>query len=340
MRPALLPIALLAALASPAVAQGPVPDEAELARRLDATIDSLERDGGFSGVVMLGRNGRPVYQRAVGFEDREAGRRNQPSTRFNLGSINKAFTATAIRQLAADGKLALDSPLVRAWPDYPNLEVAGAITIRQLLQHRSGIGGNIFGTPVGGARADLRHNNDFLQLFVDEPLQFEPGTDQRYSNAGYVVLGMLVERLSGEDYYDYVERHIYQPAGMTATAHTPLAELAPGTAIGYTRGDPAIASPDAALSRNTGFLPGRGSAAGGGYSNAADLLRYVQALRESRIPGGPPPGIGIAGGAPGTNAILEGDLRGGYDLVVLANLDPPAAERLARTVRGWLGAGE
>jgi D-alanyl-D-alanine carboxypeptidase len=340
VRTVFLPFALLAALATPAGAQGPVPDEAVLARRLDTTLDSLDRAGRFSGVVILGRNGLPVYQRAVGFENREAGRRNQPGTRFNLGSINKAFTAAAIRQLAADGTIALDSPLVRAWPDYPNIAVARAVTIRQLLQHRSGIGGNIFGTPAGGTRADLRHNNDFLQLFVDEPLQFEPGTDQRYSNAGYVVLGMLIERLSGEDYYDYVRRHIYQPAGMTATAHTPLADLAPGTAIGYTRGDPGTASPDAALSRNTRFLPGRGSAAGGGYSNAADLLRYVQALRESRIPGGTPPGIGVAGGAPGTNAVLDGDLPGGYDLVVLANLDPPAAEHLARTIRGWLGAND
>jgi CubicO group peptidase (beta-lactamase class C family) len=337
---ALLSFALLGALAIPAVAQGPVPDEAELARRLDAALDSLDQAGSFSGVVMLGRNGLPVYQHAVGFEDREAGRRNEPGTRFNLGSINKAFTATAIRQLAAEGKIALDSPLVRAWPDYPNAEVARKVTIRQLLQHRSGIGGNIFSTPADGTRSDLRHNNDFLQLFVTEPLQFEPGTGQRYSNAGYVVLGMLVERLSGEDYYDYVHRHIYQPAGMMATAHTPLADLAPGTAIGYTRGDPEAPAPDGALSRNTSVLPGRGSAAGGGYSTATDLLRYVQALRESRIPGGTPPGIGIAGGAPGTNAILEGDLPGGYDLVVLANLDPPAAESLARAVRGWLGAND
>jgi CubicO group peptidase (beta-lactamase class C family) len=340
VRSVLLSVALLGAPTIPVAAQGPIPDEPELTRRLDATLDSLDRAGGFSGVVLLGRNGLPVYQRAVGFEDREAKRRNEPGTRFNLGSINKAFTATAIRQLAAEGKIALDSPLVRAWPDYPNAEVGRTVTIRQLLQHRSGIGGNIFGTPAGGTRSDLRHNNDFLQLFVNEPLQFEPGTSQRYSNAGYVVLGMLVERLTGEDYYDYLRRHIYQLAGMTATAHTPLAELAPGTAIGYTRGDPEAPTPDGALSRNTSVLPGRGSAAGGGYSTAADLLSYVQALRESRIPGGTPPGIGIAGGAPGTNAILEGDLPGGYDLVVLANLDPPAAEHLARAIRGWLGVND
>lgn len=339
MRHILLLGAILGASATTTAAQGPTPAEPDLFRRIDAAVDSLDRAGRFSGVVMLGRNGEPVYQRAVGFADREAGRRNEPGTRFNLGSINKAFTATAIRQLAADGKIALDSPLARAWPDYPNADVARRVTILQLLQHRSGIGGNIFETPTGGARADLRHNNEFLQLFVDQPLQFEPGTSQRYSNAGYVVLGMLVERLSGEDYYEYVRRHIYQPAGMTATAHTPVADLASGTAIGYTTGAP-DAPADAPVSPNTALLPARGSAAGGGYSTAGDLLRFVQALRGGRIAGGTPPGIGIAGGAPGTNAILDGDLPGGYDLVVLANLDPPAAESLAATIRGWLGASD
>jgi hypothetical protein len=85
-------------------------------------------------------------------------------------------------------------------------------------------------------------------------------------------------------------------------------------------------------------LPGRGSSAGGGYSTAADLLAFVRALREHRIPGGGPAGIGIAGGAPGINGVVEGDLPGGYDVVVLANLDPPAAERVGRMIREWLGA--
>ena len=339
MRHQLPPVAILCLLATSASAQGPVPAEAELFHRLDAAIDSLERAGRFSGVVMLGRKGEPVFQRAVGFANRDAMRPNEPGTRFNLGSINKTFTATAIRQLAAEGKIALDSPLVRAWPDYPNAEVARKVTVRQLLGHRSGVGGNIFGEPTGGSRSDIRHNNDFLQLFVSEPLQFEPGTSQRYSNAGYVVLGMLVERLSGEDYYEYVRRHIYEPAGMTETSHTPAGEITAATAIGYTRGALG-ARPDAPLGSNTAFLPGRGSAAGGGYSTAADLLRFVQALREGKIAEGEPPGIGIAGGAPGINATLDGDLPGGYDLVVLANLDPPAAQALAAVIRGWLGAAD
>jgi CubicO group peptidase (beta-lactamase class C family) len=323
--------ALLVVLAA---AQTP---DADLATRLGKTLDSLAALDQFSGVVVLARNGAPAFERAYGMADREAGTPNTPETAFNLGSINKSFTAVAIRQLAAAGKLNVDSTLARAWPDYPNRDVARRVTIRQLLEHRSGIGGNIFAAPAGGKRGDIRRLADYLPLFVDEPLQFEPGSRSQYSNAGYLVLGLLVERLSGESYYDYVRRHIYEPAGMTRTAHWAVDSLPANTAIGYTRGaDNAHVS--APAGRNTAALPGRGSSAGGGYSTAHDLLRLLAALRAERIPNGGPAGMGIAGGAPGLNAVVEGDLPGGYDLIVLANLDPPAAERVARIVRGWLGA--
>jgi CubicO group peptidase (beta-lactamase class C family) len=335
-------LALGVTTAAPTPAQTPQPpaiSEAQLTSRLSATLDSLAALDQFSGVVLLGKNGVPVFQRALGMADREAARPSDVETAFNLGSINKAFTAIAIRQLAQAGKLVLDSTLARYWPGYPAADVARRITIRQLLEHRSGIGGNIFGVPAGGSHASIRRLSDFLPLFVAEPLQFEPGTRRQYSNAGYVVLGLLVERLSGEDYYGYVRRHIYEPAGMRRTGHFALDSLPPNTAYGYTRGDP-DAPPGAPLRRNTEMLPGRGSSAGGGYSTAGDLLRFVQALRDHRIAVGGPAGLGIAGGAPGVNAVVEGDLPGGYDLVVLANLDPPAAERIARQVRAWLGAKE
>lgn len=327
-----------ACLAAPVVvrAQQPSPvPETELVARMGAALDSLAAAGEFSGVVVLARGGQPVFQHAYGMADRAARRANTVETAFNVGSINKVFTQVAIRQLANAGKLSLDSTLATYWPDYPNAEVARRVTIRQLLQHRSGIGGNIFAAPAGGSRHDVRHNRDYLQLFVNEPLRFEPGTRQQYSNAGYVVLGMLVERLSGEDYYDYVRRHVYEPAGMTRTAAWAVDSLPANTALGYTRGEGQEPGPARA---NTELLPGRGSSAGGGYSTAADLVRFLQALREGKVPGGPPPGIGAAGGAPGINALMEGDLPGGYDLVVMTNLDPPAAERVGRMIRGWLGA--
>jgi CubicO group peptidase (beta-lactamase class C family) len=327
MSPSLLSLALASLLA-----QSP-----DLPTRLTKTLDSLAAAGEFSGVFLLAKDGAPLFERAYGFADREARTPNTVETAFNLGSINKLFTQIAIRQLADAGKLDVDSTLARAWPDYPNHEVARRVTIRQLLQHRSGVGGNIFAAPPGKTRGDIRQLTDYLPLFVREPLQFEPGTNQRYSNAGYIVLGLLIERLSGENYYDYVQRYIFEPAGMTRTASWTVDSLPVNAAIGYTRGAQ-DAPPATPLGRNSGLLPGRGSSAGGGYSTAHDLLRLLNALRAGKIPSGPPSGVGIAGGAPGLNAAVEGDLPGGYDVIVLTNLDPPAAEKVARIVRGWLGA--
>ena len=336
----------LAVTALTALAQQPTPGpgarrsapiaEAELIRRITNSVDSLTRLGEFSGVVVLAKNGAPVYQVAKGYGDRERKVPNNLQTAFNLGSINKVFTQIAILQLYAAGKLDPDSTLGKYWPDYPNQEVARKVTIRQLMRHTSGIGGNIFATPASGKRSDVRKLADYLPLFVNEPLQFQPGTSRAYSNAGYIVLGLLVERLSGQDYYSYVRQHIFEPAGMTHTASFPSDSLPPNTAIGYTRGDE-NAPASAPLHANTEFLPGRGSSAGGGYSTASDLLKFVRALRDHRIPNGLPAGLGVAGGAPGINAALDGDWPGGYDLVVLTNLDPPAAERVSRLTREWLG---
>ncbi|MEO8909026.1 MAG: serine hydrolase domain-containing protein [Gemmatimonadaceae bacterium] len=306
-------------------------------RRLSSSLDSLSGAGQFSGVAVLAKNDSPVLQRAYGLADRATNRRNDLETAFNLGSINKIFTQIAIMQLAAAGRLNPDSTLGKYWPDYPNKEVARKVTIRQLLRHTSGIGGNIFDPPASGKRNDIRRLQDYLPLFVNAPMQFEPGTRNAYSNAGYVVLGLVVERLSGEDYYSYVRKHIFEPAGMTRTGSFAVDSLPPNTAIGYTRGDQ-DAPANAPVHSNVSELPGRGSSAGGGYSTTQDLMKFLKALRERRIANGPLAGLGIADGSGGMNAIVEGDLPGGYDLIVLSNLDPPAAERVSRMLRGWLGA--
>jgi D-alanyl-D-alanine carboxypeptidase len=322
-----------------AVDDGPRPSpikEAELVRRLSFSLDSLSRTGQFSGVAVLAKGDRPVFQHAYGIADRTTNRPNNLETAFNLGSINKIFTQIAIMQLAAAGKISLDSTLWKYWPDYANQEVARKVTVRQLLRHTSGIGGNIFDPPAGGNRNDIRSLKDYLPLFVSAPMQFEPGARNAYSNAGYVVLGLLVERLSGEDYYSYVRKHIFEPAGMTRTGSFAVDSLPPNTAIGYTRGDQ-DAPAEAPVHSNGSELPGRGSSAGGGYSTAQDLMKFLKALRERRIVNGPPPGIGVAGGSGGINSVVEGELPGGYDLIVLSNLDPPAAERVSQMVREWLG---
>ena len=315
----------------------PPPERPALVPRLRKTLDSLAARGEFSGVVVLEQNGTPVFQQAYGDADRASKRPNRIDTYFNIGSLNKLFTAAAIRQLADAGKLNLDATFDRYLPDYPNQSVARRVTIRQMLNMSSGLGGDIFREPRGGTRHAVRHNREFVPLFVNDTLDFEPGSKRQYSNSGFVVLGMLVERVSKTDYYDYVRQHVYVPSGMTHTGSWLIDSLPANAAIGYTRHIGYDDTTLVAVHPNTDLLPGRGSAAGGGYSTAPDLVNYLSAVRAERVPGNYRGALHIAGGAPGLNAALEGGLPGGYDLVVLSNLDPPTAQSIAQLVRGWLG---
>ncbi|MCZ8205791.1 serine hydrolase domain-containing protein [Gemmatimonas sp.] len=332
---------VLAGLLAPAtlagaqsVPQPPAIPDSQLFRRVDSLVAATP---GFSGVVAIGRGGVVVHLAAAG-TIAPGGPSPTAETAFNLGSVNKLFTQIVVRQLAAEQGWSLDTTLAALWPQYPNAAVARAITIRQLLTHRSGVQGNIFAGD-SAARASLRTLRDFLPLFVNEPLQFTPGSRDAYSNAGYVLLGLLIEQRTQRSYFDVVAERVYGPAGMTRSAHWRRDSLPAFAARGSTRGaEPGV--PPSAPRSNVATLPARGSSAGGGYASAADLVRFVQALRERRLPQAPPPGIGVAGGSPGVNAIIEGDLPGGRDVIVLANVDPPAAERLAQAIRRLLGAAD
>ncbi len=343
--------------ASPAPA-GPLLSQSEALARVAERVETLVAKEEFSGVVLLARDGKVLYERAAGFADREHSVANTASTLFNIGSIGKAFTQVAIAQLAAAGKLSPEDKLIRALPDYPDREIAEQVTLQQLLAHRSGLG-DIFNerfTPE--ARASLRTLADHLPLFTGKPLEFSPGTGQRYSNAGYVVLGLVVERLSGQTFPDYVRDHIFAPAGMSGSTWLRRDALPAGAAVGYTRdgwqeGRAAAAdgrpSPRPAPTvrpvigprrSNSGDLPAIGSSAGGSYSTARDLLAFDRALAANRL-GGPERyaqqgGLGVAGGTVGANATLESDWESGWTIIVLANFDPPAAESLTRELRELL----
>ncbi|MBY0491625.1 MAG: beta-lactamase family protein [Gemmatimonadaceae bacterium] len=320
-----------------AQASGPVPPslpDAVLFKRIDSLVAATPA---FSGIVAVGKRGAIVYLASAGLT-KPGGAKPTSTTAFNLGSINKVFTEILVRQTAAEQGWSLDTTLAGLWPDYPNAAVAQAITIRQLLTHKSGVQGNIFAgdSAVRGKRRALR---DYLPTFVDNPLQFKPGTRESYSNAGYVLLGLLLEQRTKRSYYDLVDERIYRFAGMTSAGYFARDSLPEFAVVGTTQrsvaGDPLDAP-----RLNKGSLPGRGSSAGGGYASAQDLLLFVQALRDRRIPQGLPPGIGVAGGSPGVNAVIEGALPGDRDLVILANVDPPMAETLSQIIRGWLGVKE
>lgn len=297
---------------------------------LQSIADRAAADGKFSGVVMLAKDGQPVFAHAYGFADADHKRPNRVDTKFNLGSINKLFTQIAVAQLVSAGKLSLDDTIRRHLAGYPG-PGADKITVQQLVQFRSGLG-DFFGPEfLAAPPSKIRTLSDYLPLFVNKPLLFEPGTEQRYSNAGYIVLGLIIEKVSGQSYYDYVREHIFKPLGMRDTDSYFIDENVPNRAERQTK-------------RADSQAPGRGSSAGGGYSTADDLLRFSRALQANKLLSpkwtdwifhGPEHNLGVAGGSPGVNAALL--IEPPYTLVVLSNFDPPAAEEIARAARPLIG---
>lgn len=316
--------------------EGPQPDpkkdEAELFAAVRDYAAEAAAAGNFSGAILIAKNGVPVFEEAYGFADRKKKIPNRIGTKFNIGSINKSFTSLAVRKLAAEKKLSLEDTIGKFLPDYPNKVAASMVRVRHLLAMSSGIG-DFFGPRYEAAdKEKILTLAEYLPLFADQPLAFEPGQGNLYSNGGYIVLGLIIEKITGQDYYDYIRDNIYRPAGMTDSGWTRKADAVPGLAVGYVR-------EGSSWKTNYDSLPGIGSSAGGGHSTARDLLKYTIALEKGLFgPAGEENrgGMGIAGGAPGLNAGLEWMPDRGWTIVVMANLSPPAAMRVARQIRAWL----
>ena len=325
----------------------------DIARLLGERLDARAAGDRFSGALLVAHNGRPVFRAAYGIADRRSGARNTVDTKFTLASMGKMFTAVAIARLVEQGKVVLDSPIVRYLPDYPNADFARHATVRHLLSHTSGLG-SFWNQLYEERRTTLTTLASHLPLFVNDPLPFAPGTRFRYSNAGFQVLGLIVERVSGQSYYDFVRDQIFVPTGMINTGYYGADGEVAGGAVGYSRDGPA-----GELRDNLGVREIRGGAAGGGYSTVEDLRRFAEALTGGRLiraetlkqftaPTDNRNGYGLgfvtethhghrsfghSGGAPGmgTNLIIVPDL--GYVAVVLTNYDPPLMRPVNEMVR-------
>ena len=352
-RPKILSLSL-AAIPRPDAFPVPRLSEAEAIESVEALLRKRAAEDQFSGAALVARNGRVLFAGAYGQADRERGIANTLATCFRIGSMNKMFTAVATLQLVEDGKLALDDPAGKHLPGYPNRDVATKVTVRHLLTHTGGTG-DIFGPEYDRNRLQLREHSDYVKLYGSRPPSFEPGSRFEYSNYGFVLLGAIIEAVSGESYYDYVREHVFGPAGMTSTDSLPEAEEVPNRSIGYQH--PYFGA--RSWEPNTNWLPWRGTAAGGGYSTVGDLLRFADALMGNRLLSADStqmlvtgkvdlfPGVryafgfedsrdsygsgwvGHGGGAPGMNGDLKIYPKSGYVVVVLANLDPPAAQRIS-----------
>jgi CubicO group peptidase (beta-lactamase class C family) len=210
-----------------------LPDE-EIAARAEAYVAKLAAADLFSGSVVVAHEGKPIFSRACGLASRAHNVANRTDTKFNLGSMNKMFTAVAVAQLAEKGRLAFADPVGKHLSDYPNKAVAEKVTLHHLLTHTSGVGDYFNEKYVEAAKDRFRTVRDFFPLFVDQPLEFEPGSRFRYSNAGFMILGAVIEKVSGENYFDYVREHVYKPAGMSDTDAYEMDQDTPKLATGYT----------------------------------------------------------------------------------------------------------
>jgi CubicO group peptidase (beta-lactamase class C family) len=248
------------------------PDKAGI-NKISAQLEKMSKNDHLSGVILIAKNNQVVYQKAFGFANRADLVRNQMTTRFNMASMTKMFTGMAILQLAEKGKLTTDQPVGRYLPDYPNKTVADSVTIHQLLTHTSGLG-NFWEELDKVPKEKYRSVNDYLRLFASKPLAFKPGSRYAYSNAGYVLLGKIIEQVSGQTYFDFVRDHILLPAGMRNTEAFELDDAQPRIATGYTM------SPEKPGSwKNNNYVNVfKGGPAGGYYTTAEDLLRFSKAV--------------------------------------------------------------
>ena len=325
--------------------------DSELITALRKKLDEEASADRFSGAALVVKDGKTLFSQAYGLSDREKKIPNTVKTRFRIGSMNKMFTAVSTLQLVQDGKLDLKAPFGKYLADYPNKDMASKVTIEQLLSHTGGTG-DIFGPDFDKHRLELKTLQDYVNLYGSRAVQYEPGSRWQYSNYGFLLLGVLIEKVSGQTYYDYVRDHIYKPAGMTGSGSEPEEQTVADRSIGYTRFGGRNLGP------NTDTLPYRGTSAGGGYSTVEDLMKFAVALQTHKLlnaqytetlttgktetPGGGKYAFGFqdemingarcfghGGGAPGMNGELKICPATGYVIAVLANMDPPVASRVA-----------
>ena len=262
-------------LTSPALAAGQS-CPADYAKQARALVEEQVKAGRFSGSVLVAKDGAPLLREGFGAADREWDIPNAPDTKFRLGSLTKQFTATAILQLAEAGKLSVDDPVSKFYADAP--AAWSKITIKHLLSHTSGIP-SYTGIPnffsKGASKLPLKPE-EIVKLTQDKPLEFEPGAKYAYDNTGYVLLGVVIEKVSGQTYADYLSQHIFQPLGMKNTGYDVSGEILAKRASGY--------EPGKGGWRNADYLDMTlPYAAGSLYSTVDDLLIWNTALTDGKI---------------------------------------------------------
>jgi CubicO group peptidase (beta-lactamase class C family) len=243
----------------------------------------------FSGAVVIGRDGKPVFAQAYGYADRKKKIPNTVETPFLLASMTKPFTGLAIGQLVEQGKLSYDDPLAKFLPDFPDADSAKKIKIKHLLSHTSGLGnpaGSKIGESVRSSTLDRQTNvKAVVETLERKPLEFEPGTKWSYSNTGFILLGRIIEVVTGEDYYEYMQKNVFAPAGATS-ASFPLLPKNGVAAVTMAYPYEEAWDEDSVRPYFQNYLGKdfrRGSPAGNAIVSAVDLLKLSTAMNDGRI---------------------------------------------------------
>ncbi len=334
--------------------------DTELAERIDALIKKLVAEDEFSGCALIARDGKPLLRKAYGLASKEFNVPNQPDTKFNVASMGKMFTGVAVAQLAEQGKLSFTDTIRKHLPDYPS-QTAEQITLHHLLTHTSGMGSYWKDEFHEANHARFRRIQDYFPLFTGDPLQFKPGEKWSYSNAGFMALGAIIEKVSGQNYFDFVRDQVFTKAGMRNTDFYEADRVTPNLAAGYTKQNRYLPGAKE-WTHNIFISPVKGSPAGGSYSTVDDLLAFDAALRSHKLLGqqftetiltgkieyraGAKYAYGFAnewvngkliifhdGGANGISAQLDMYPESGYAVAVLSNYDHPAIAPIVKTSR-------
>ncbi|MFN0159001.1 MAG: serine hydrolase [Bacteroidota bacterium] len=244
--------------------------------KIDGLVKLYHDYGQFNGTVLVAEHGKIIYKKGFGSANMEWDIPNQPDTKFRLGSITKQFTAMLILQLVQQGRLKLDGKITEYLPDYPK-KTGDKITIHHLLTHTSGIPGY---TEFPNFFRDLSRNPStpeaFVKSFADSSLLFEPGSKFSYSNSGYFLLGVIIEKVTGKPYEQVLRENILKPLNMSSTGYDHHSAILKKRATGYEKDGPTYVNSqylDMSLPYSAGAL----------YSTAEDLYLWDQALYSDKL---------------------------------------------------------
>lgn len=240
-------------------------------------LDNLKQND-FSGVILVAHNDKIIEKRAFGLASIEYGIKNRLDTKFNIASITKMITAVATLQLYENGKVGLKEAIGEYLPDYPNKLVRDSVTIHQLLTHTSGNNNFYEGDFLQTGKLKYKNISDFVPLFANDTLLSRPGTKYDYSASGFVILGLIIEKVSGQNYYNYVKENIFRPAEMTNTSELEIDSVVQNKASGYTTFFGESKTPK----KNEYYLT-KASPAGFHYSTIEDLFKFSKALRNGTL---------------------------------------------------------